>query len=217
MINQTNIVADFREVPSKIPEILKELGAHVELAQLKTGDYIINNEFVVERKSREDFILSIIRGRLFSQCARMKKSNHNQIILIEGNPYNTHHKIDRQAIKGALLSLTLSWQIPVIYSANPVDSAHILLMAANQLLKEGFNFRRGGYKPKKLKSRAIYFLQGLPAVGSITALALLEKFDTLENVILATRDELMEIEGLGKTKVKRIRNFLSTSFHSRTS
>ena len=153
-----SILADYREVPSKIPKILKELGARVELTQLKTGDYIINNEVIVERKSKDDFILSIIQGRLFSQCARMKKSSHYQIMLIEGNPYNTNHKIDRQAIKGALLSITLSWQIPVIYSANTLDSANMLLMAANQLLKENFGYRRGGYKPKKLKNKAIYFL-----------------------------------------------------------
>lgn len=212
-----SIMADYREVPSKIPEILKELGAQVELAQLKTGDYIINDEVIVERKSRDDFVLSIIQGRLFSQCARMKKSNHHQIMLIEGNPYNTNHKIDRQAIKGALLSITLSWQIPVIYSANTLDSANMLLMTTNQLLKESFKFRRGGHKPKKLKNKAIYFLQGLPNVGSTTAKALLEKFGTLENVILASEVELMEIEGLGKTKVRKIKEFLRTSFHPNTS
>lgn len=74
MPNEIKITADFREVPSKIPEILKNLAAHVELAQLKTGDYILNDKVVVERKSRDDFILSIIQGRLFSQCARIRKT-----------------------------------------------------------------------------------------------------------------------------------------------
>lgn len=48
----------------------------------------------------------------------------------------------------------------------------------------------------------------MPGVGSITAKALLKKFVTIENVILADEEELMEIKGLGKTKVKKIREFL---------
>ena len=216
MSNQINIIADYREIPSKIPEMLREFGAKVELSNLKTGDYIINDEIIIERKSREDFILSIIQGRLFSQCSRMKKSTHYQILLIEGNPYNTNHKIDRQAIKGALLSVTLSWQIPVIYSAGVQDTSNMLLLISNQMGNESADLRRPGYKPKKLKNKAIYFLQGLPLVGAITANSLLKKFRSLENIILASEEELMEIEGLGKTKVKKIREFLSTSFHPNT-
>ena len=87
-----SIIADYREVPSKVPEILKKLGAKVEFSQLKTGDYIINNEIIVERKSRDDFILSIIQGRLFLQCSRLKNTSYSQVLLIEGNPYNTRYR-----------------------------------------------------------------------------------------------------------------------------
>lgn len=210
--NPISIVADYREVPSKIPEIIKEQGVQVELSQLITGDYLINDEIIVERKSRDDFILSIIQGRLFSQCTRLKDTPYHQIILIEGNPYNTNHKIDRQAIKGVLLSVSLSWQIPIIYSANVNDSANTLLMSANQLLKEKCALRRGGYKPKTYRKKANYFLQGLPCVGPTTANALLKRFGTPEKVILATEEELQELEGLGKVKIKKIRDFLRFNY-----
>ena len=207
-----NIIVDYREVPSKIPDILEDLGADVKRKQLKTGDYIINNEIIVERKSKEDFILSIIQGRLFSQCARMKKSDKQIILLIEGNPYHTRHDIDRQAIKGALLSVSLCWQIPIIYSADVNDSAQMLIMAANQLLKENYTYFRNTKNPKNIKRKTVYFLQGLPAVGPVLAKALLDKFDSIENVILADEEELLTIEGLGKKKVQKIRAFLCNSF-----
>jgi len=210
-----SIVADYREVPSKVPAILNELGAKVKFSQLKTGDYLINNEIIVERKSRDDFILSLIQGRLFSQCSRLKNTPYHQILLIEGNPYNTAHNIDRQAIKGALLSVSLSWQIPIIYSANIDDTAYMLMMAAKQLLNEKFSFRRCGYKPKTIKKRAIYFLQGLPSVGPTLATLLLERFGSLETIILATYDELLETDGLGKEKVKKIKEFLGRQ-HKKT-
>ncbi len=208
------IVADYREVPSKIPKILEELGAQVELAQLKTGDYIINNDVVIERKSKEDFILSIIQGRLFAQCARMKKVPHHLVLLIEGNPYNTNHQMDKQAIRGALLSVTISWQIPIIYSSSTDDSANMLLMIGNQLLKESCSIHRNGYKPKTPGKRAAYFLQGLPMVGPKLANAILERFDCLESAILATESELLEVEGLGKSKAKKIKEFLSFRYAS---
>ncbi|MBN1184269.1 MAG: hypothetical protein JXB49_18410 [Bacteroidales bacterium] len=212
MYNQINIIADYREVPSKLPEILENIGVNVKKSQLKTGDYIINNEIIIERKSRDDFVLSIIQGRLFSQCAKMKKTDKHIILLIEGNPYNTKHDIDRQAIKGALISVSLCWQIPIIYSTDVKDSAHTIIMAAKQLLKENFTYFKRSGNSKNLKKKAICFLQGLPSVGPVLAKALLEKFDTIENVILADDEELLEIEGLGKKKVKLIREFLSVSF-----
>jgi DNA excision repair protein ERCC-4 len=212
MSNQIKIIADYREIPSKLPEILKNHGANVIRRQLKTGDYIINEEVIIERKTREDFVLSIIQGRLFSQCAKMKKTDKHIMLLIEGNPYHTKHDIDRQAIKGALLSVSLCWQIPIIYSTDVNDSAHTIIMTGNQLLKESYpNFQRTR-NSKNLQKKAIYFLQGLPTIGPVLAKALLKKFDTIENVILASEEELMEIEGLGKKKVKLIREFLKLAF-----
>ncbi len=209
MDKEIKVVADYREVPSKIPDLLKEKGAAIELKSLKTGDYIVNDEVLFERKTRDDFVLSIIQGRLFSQCARMKRSDYHNVLLIEGNPYNTRHDITRQAIKGALLSVSVPWQIPVIFSASPHDSADMLLTAGDQLVRINYNYIRKGYKPKSVKRKSLYFLQGLPAVGPSTAKALLEHFGTPEKVILATEDELMEIEGLGTTKARRIRKFLA--------
>jgi Fanconi anemia group M protein len=212
MCNQIKIIVDYREVPSKIPELLKDKGAFVELQKLNTGDFLINNDVIVERKTKEDFVLSIIQGRLFAQCSHLKKTNYHQMILIEGNPYTTHHDIDRQAVKGALLSVSLSWQIPIMYSSNPQDSADMLLMAGQQLLNERFHDLRRVYKPKRIQNKAMYFIQGLPGVGPMLAKALLEQFGTLENIMLASEEELKEVEGLGKTKARKVRLFLRMNY-----
>ena len=209
---RVRIIADYREAASAIPDMLKQKGATVELTYLKTGDYLINNTVLVERKSRDDFILSIIQNRLFSQCSRLQKSKMHTILLIEGNPYHNNHNIDRNAVKGALLSVSLSWQIPIVYTSGHEDTARTLIMSANQLLRNNFYFLRRTGKPKRLKDQAMFFLQGLPAVGQKTAKSLLERFKTPENVVLATEDELLEIEGLGKEKVKKIRTFLGHNF-----
>ncbi|MBS3739684.1 MAG: hypothetical protein KGY51_11935, partial [Psychroflexus sp.] len=60
-----------------------------------------------------------------------------------------------------------------------------------------------------IKSKSLYFLQGLPSVGPSISNTLLEYFGSPENVVLASEEELMEIEGLGAKKARRIRKFLS--------
>jgi len=213
MNNKTiKILADSREQKSNIPEILRELGADVTIETLKTGDYILNDEVIVERKSRDDFITTLIQRRLFNQLTNLKKTKYHHILLIEGNPYNTSHNIEREAIKGALLSISVAWQIPIIYSTNTYDSAHQLIMASKQNLKEIFMFHRPGYKPKSVKRRALFFLQGIPCVGPNTARALLTKFGTLEKIFKAPEKSLLKIDGLGKVKVKKIREFLEYKY-----
>ncbi len=208
MTNPIKIIADHRENASSIPELLKNKGADVEIKTLSAGDYIINNSLLIERKSKDDFALSIIQGRLFTQCSKLKRQKLNPVFLVEGNPYTTTLDIDRQAIKGALLSIAVCWQIPAIFTTGIDDSVNTMLMTAYQLSKsENYVFRSG--KPKRAKSKALYFLQGIPTVGSSTAKLLLEKFKSPENIILASTEELMEISGLGKNKAERIRAFLS--------
>ena len=103
--NTIVIIADYREKPSGIPDLLTQSGAEINFIQLKVGDYVINDEIIVERKSAEDFIQSLVSGRLFIQCAKLSRMCLRPLLLLEGNPYQTAHKIDRLAIKGALLSI----------------------------------------------------------------------------------------------------------------
>ena len=206
--NKITIQADYRENPSRIPQLLSELGAEVEVKTLKQGDYIINEQIIVERKTKNDFVLSLMQNRLFSQCARLKKSIYHPTLLIEGNPYTCDYDISRQAIKGALLSVSISWQVPVIFSSGPADSAQSLMMAAGQNLKEHLMLFRTATKPKTVARQQLYFLKGLPLVGAKTAQALIAHFGSIEKIMQAGEDELQRVEGIGKDKARRIREFI---------
>ena len=203
------IVADFRENASGIVQILIELGIKINVQVLKRGDYLINNQLIVERKTKDDFVLSLMQNRLFKQCANLKKTNYHQILLIEGNPYKTKHSISREAIRGALLSISSSWQIPIVYSLNTNETAQMLIHAAKQNLHEKFMFQRTGYKPKTITKKQLYFLQGLPSVGPKIAIELLKQFGNIEKIISATEKELKDVAGIGKGKAVKIREFIT--------
>ncbi len=204
------IKVDYREGRSGIPDLLKTGDALILITNLSSGDYIINDHILIERKTSNDFIQSLISGRLFSQCSALKKSSLQPLILIEGDLYHTNHRIENHAVKGALLSIAVSWEIALIYSQNPEESADLILLLSNQeAKKEGHWVRSYGYKPKRLKNRRIRFLQGLPNTGTEIANNLLNHFGNIESIINADISKLQEVPHIGRKIAERIRKFVS--------
>jgi Fanconi anemia group M protein len=107
--------------------------------------------------------------------------------------------------------LQISWQIPIIFSHSKEDSVEILVMIGRQdeVITNVVNMR-GGYRPKKLKNRQLYLLQGLPDVGPKLAHRLLDHFKSAFRVMSATSEELMEVDGVGQTRARRIRKVLDS-------
>jgi Fanconi anemia group M protein len=205
---EIHIIADFREVPSGIPDMIEKSSAKLTLKTLSAGDYLVNDILLIERKSKEDFIQSILQKRLFEQCAKLKRCPYNLLLVIEGNPYKTDHKISREAIRGALLSLSVAWQIPVFYSGSPAETFEVLIAGGSQMLIQNKPLVRKGYKPKRFKNNQLFFLQGLPSIGPTLALALLNRFGSLNDILNASFEELLKVKGIGRKKAKEITEFL---------
>ena len=201
------LTADNCEKSSGIPGLLRNRFANLQMAQLSAGDYMINDEIVIERKTKEDFVQSLMDGRLFAQCAKLRKTGMIPLFIVEGNPYKTAHHIAPTAIKGALLSINLSWQIPIIKSSGKEDTADIIVMAAKQELNARYFVRKSGKKPKKRQNQQHYFIQGLPGVGPKLAHKLLGHFNTIEKIIRADTATLSEVEGIGRKKAEQLFRF----------
>ena len=67
---------------------------------------------------------------------------------------------------------------------------------------------RGGYRPKRLKSKQLYILQGLPEIGPKLAKRLLRHFKSVSKVMNASVRTLTEVDGIGKISAERIRKVL---------
>lgn len=210
-----NIRMDYREKDSGIAGILKaKYDITVATEFLETGDYVINDEIVVERKTTFDFAQSIIDGRLFKQAERMKRFSDFSVMIIEGsNFYDTSIDIHSHAIKGAFVSMILAWNIPILFSVNAEDSAYFLQLLGAQDAKAccGLSFR-SGRRPKRNRKRQLYILQGLPGVGPVLAAELLDHFASVESVMIAQENELSQISHLGSIKAKKIRDILSKKY-----
>lgn len=205
-----HIKVDFRESPSGIVETLIEKGLTVSVDHLACGDYLINETITIERKTGHDFLASIIDGRLFSQVALLKKQSDHPLVLIEGNPFKTDININDSAIRGAILSIQAIWYIPVLYSRCKDETRDILLTMAKQngTQKEELILRHG-YRPKRLHSKQLYILQGLPHVGPVLAKRLLGHFKSVKRVMNASEEELMNVEGIGAGLATKILDVLN--------
>jgi DNA excision repair protein ERCC-4 len=69
---------------------------------------------------------------------------------------------------------------------------------------------RGGYRPKRLKSKQLYLLQGLPQVGPMLAKRLMAHFKSVSKIMNASIDELTEVDGIGRVSATKIREVLDT-------
>ncbi len=201
------IIADNREKSSGIPAILTNEGIDLKMEQLAIGDYIINDDIIIERKTCEDFVQSIITGHLFNQCARLRKTALIPLIIVEGNPFNTMHDIKPEAIKGALLSVSLSWQIPIIRSSGKKDTVKLMIMASKQQINPPAFIRRMGRKPKKVQRQQHYLVESIPGVGSELAQRLLLHFGTIEKIVSTNISSLQKIDGIGKMKATKLHEF----------
>jgi len=206
------IIADDREIPSGIPAMLRCVReSTVEIERFSTGDYIVGDRVVIERKTLEDFVESVVDGRLFRQASKMAKSRWRPLLLLEGDMrpgFPTDMR--REAIDGALLSVTLAFNVAVIYSENAEQSGKIIAYCAGQLARGGSGvFRFSGRSPKCPEARKLRVLQALPGIGRMRAKDLLRHFGSVEKCVSAGVKAIAEVEGVGKKTAQRIRNVVN--------
>jgi DNA excision repair protein ERCC-4 len=177
----------------------------VRMTRLEVGDYLIDNQVLIERKSVADFAASLVDGRLFPQVARLAHSRCRSLLLIEG-PTASISNVHVHAIEGALVSIAAMWRLPVLHSSDLEQSVRMLRFLADQMRGPRQDaLRRFDRKPKRFASRRLFLVQALPGVGPALARRLLDHFGSVERIFTADADDLREVRGVGPTKAGRIR------------
>jgi Fanconi anemia group M protein len=191
------IIVDTREKQSLIVSELVHQGAETEFKQLSIGDYIIKNT-VIERKTINDFISSMLNKRMIRQLQNMQPLK-SKLLIIEGiDEYELYHEesgVNENAIRGFLLSIVLNFQVPIIYTKDYEDTAKFLIVLAKKPDKEremGINDKP---KPRNVKEQLQYLIEGFPGIGPKTARKLLEEFKTIKNIINTPIEDLEKFIG----------------------
>lgn len=202
------VVIDHRE-----PELFRKLFGgqdSVSTAQLDCGDFLINDQWVFERKTVQDLCISLADGRLFKQALRLVQSEYHPAVILEGRSSDIKETgVRREAVQGALITLSVFFGLPVLRSLGPEETVRLMRYTAEQGVRfaEG-GVQRSGYRPKGRRARQLYVLQSLPSIGKKRAETLLEHFGGIEAVMSATEDELAQVHGIGAPIAGKIRNLV---------
>jgi Fanconi anemia group M protein len=192
---------------------LEALGAEVEIRQLEIGDYLLSDRLVAERKTRADFEASIVDGRLFSQVAGLCAALPRVVVIVEGDAPE-ESRLSRAALLGAYSALISDFGCALFFTRSPSATAEMLYALAHHE-QVARSLAIPVYAKRKARSaseqkRAV--VEALPNVGPALAEALLQYFDTVENVMSAPESELRQVEKIGGKKAAEIRKLLSTRY-----
>ena len=206
---KTPIVIDTREKQSLIAANLVEKKANLEFEKLEIGDYLIQDT-IVERKTFSDFVSSILDKRLTEQLINLKKYPKHFLIL-EGFDYNyTKFPIHENAIRGMLLSVSIDFKVPIIYTDNEEDTASFLILTAKKYEKpKTQNAIRQTKNCKSIEEQKQFILEGFPGIGPTTAKQLIKEFPSLQETFNATKEQLRMITSWDESKIEKFLNILN--------
>ena len=211
------IIVDNREKNSLVISELIENGIDVEIKHLNLADYLISNEIAVERKTINDFVLSMLDKRLINQLKDLKRNYKFPLLIIEKDDHQSlykptgHPSIHENAVRGMMLTVTTSFGIPTILTDDYKDTALYLALLAKRQLKGKQEFslvaKRKAYG---MKDQQQIIIDSFTGIGPKTAKEILKKFHSIRAFANASVDELKQTK-LGK-KAELIKRILDANY-----
>jgi ERCC4-related helicase len=207
------IYVDYREKGSGVIKELIDLGIKINLEKLEVADYVLSSDVAVEYKTMKDFVDSLIDGRLLSQIKALKKYE-KPLVVVEGDEdIYSQRKVHPNAIRGMIATITVDFNVPILYTRNYSETAALLgVIAKREQIKQMKDVSLHTQKPMTLKEQQEYIVSSLPGIGPSTAKPLLKKFKTVKKVINASEDKLKKIDLIGERKAKRIKEVLEEDY-----
>jgi len=211
---QVKIIVDYREYRSNVVRHLTLKGVYIEPQQLAIGDYVLSSRIGVERKNVDDFLESLINGKLFKQINQLRSTYSRPLLIIEGENLLTKRNISHNAIFGSLASISVDYGIPVLTTKDGFETADLLkVIAKREQREEKKEVAIRGEKPQmSIKERQQFIIEGLPNVSSVIAKRLLSHFGSVRQIINASEQQLLEIRGIGKNIASDIIKLLNSDY-----
>ena len=213
--SRVKILVDHREKGPIVRE-LSDRGAEVELRSLSAGDYLCSSRVAVEVKGVDDFVNSIVDGRLLRQASRLKACYERPVILIEGEEdiYSVRG-VHPNAIRGMLAALAVDLGISVIKTRDFRETAGMLLaISRREQVRENGEIQLHNQKPLTLKEQQEYLVSAFPGIESMTAKSLLRTFGTVTGIVNADEDALRKASLIGPKKAAEIKKVVDSKYNA---
>jgi ERCC4-related helicase len=209
------VFVDQREIRSHVARSLEKLGMDIVLKTMEVGDYVVSDRVGIERKTVDDFLSTLMDGRdLFGQISDLRRTFDRPLLIIEGEGLYTARQIHANSIRGVLSSIAVDFGVPIIFSRDEEDTAALIAIMAKREQTDGKKdiSLHGKKTSLTLKEQQEYVISSLPEIGTAVAKNLLLHFGSVELVMSASREELMEVGLVGPKTADRIREVVSGAY-----
>ncbi|QAU13449.1 DEAD/DEAH box helicase [Halorubrum sp. BOL3-1] len=211
------VIVDQRELDSAIAKDLSTRdGLVTRLETLAVGDYVLSDRVAVERKSAADFVDSMLDAdrSMFEQVGELSRAYARPVMVVEGTNLYGQRDIDPNAVRGALASLAVDFDVSVLRTEGEGDTTELLATIAKRE-QETRDREVSVHGEKTTKTRAEqqeYVVSSIADIGPVTARSLLEHFRTVEGVMTANEEDLMTVDGVGSVTAERIREVVGSEY-----
>ena len=211
------VVVDQRELDAAIARDLSTReGIETRLETLAVGDYVLSDRVAVERKSIADFLDTLLEGErsLFEQIGDLARAYARPVMIIEGEGLYEERNVHPGAIRGALASLAVDFDVSVLRTVDENDTGELLLTIAEreQTERDRTVSVHGEKSAKTLSEQQEYVVSAIADIGPVTAQSLLREFGTVEGVMTAREADLREVDGIGEVTAGRIREVVGSDY-----
>ncbi|MFC7188478.1 DEAD/DEAH box helicase [Halocatena marina] len=211
------IVIDQRELDATIArELSTREDITTRLETLSVGDYVLSDRAVVERKTVEDFLDTLVGSdrSLFEQVRDAARNYSRPVVVLEGDRLYERRNVHPNAIRGALASLATDFGASVLQTRDEQETTEMLEVIARREQTDSDRevSVHGEKSAKTLAEQQEYVVSSVAEIGPVTARALLEHFGSVETVMSASEEELMDVSGVGEVTADRIREIVGSEY-----
>lgn len=187
--------------------------AEVDIQTLELGDVTSDNCYI-ERKTLQDYVQSLIDGRLFSQMERLFTTGKPAFLIIHHEEPTTEKgkwiyqktisRITKEQLYGSMAAIIVEYGIPIITFNLPAtfeDMVYCLVKMIEKVEQGKFLVPRRLYKRKERKVPfCVTLVKRLFGVPERVAVNLLKEFGSIENMCQAKEEDFLNVPGMGNVR-----------------
>ena len=213
----SKVLVDSKEkkMVNKSLAFFKGQGLLAEKNSNKDGDLVFilkNGEKVyIERKSYTDFVSSYIKDKhIQDQAIRLSQYDYYACI-VHGSPLDLKRvkslsRLNKDSVDKITANLMLFYKLPIFFVDNENQYLRLSLLVANTVAKHHGQELSSITLDNKFKTRPdISILAAQENIGYQKAKMLLDEFGSPSAVLNASREDLLQIKGVGNAMVANIK------------
>ena len=205
-----------------VSSICEERGADVLAFSRNTDDKVITVGW--QRKTVSDFVASVIDGRLSKEVLLMQQVSF-PVLIIEGTMHFNNDgflyrndgkltKFSKQQLRNLERSCKYAFSVQIEYTSSMKDTVDAIREMMVWLRKDKHDSLRrrpplqSDWGVPSRTEQELFFLQGIPKIGSQLAENIIEHFGSIPLCWNCTEEDLREVNKIGKKKAREIYKFL---------